>query len=220
MLLDIPFVVEFKSKITMRQLSIDRAIQTFQKYRLNLDTVNCIDIGGTEKVYLETNRLLRRSPQGRLKSQLLKTLQVEDSSPREVITAQNPLIQLIPQLKFFDQGFNAEAIDTSSDIEGDFLNRQCVEPLLNSFDLVTCFDTLEHVSDPFTFCQHLIEIAKPGGYVYLATVFLWEYHPSPKDYFRFSPDGLRECFSKVPAKLLECDWDDEGVSVFAFLQKD
>jgi hypothetical protein len=73
------------------------------------------------------------------------------------------------------------------------------------------------VSDPFTFCRNLVRVAKPGGLIYLATVFSWEYHPSPQDYFRFSPEGLRQCFAGAGAEVLEADWDMPGVSVYICL---
>jgi hypothetical protein len=46
----------------------------------------------------------------------------------------------------------------------------------------------------------MIFVAKPGGYIYVATVFEWPYHPSPEDYFRFIPAGLRELFLS-PGKI-------------------
>ena len=121
----------------------------------------------------------------------------------QVIVSDNPLLTMIPNIQFFDRGFNADAIATASDVEGDFLLERDVLPLENQFDLVLSFDTLEHVSDPFTFCRNLVRVARPGGHIFLATVFAWEYHPSPEDYFRFSPTGLIESFANSGADVLE-----------------
>lgn len=107
----------------------------------------------------------------------------------------------------------------------DFLDWEAIAPLAGRFDLVFCFDTLEHILNPFKFCEHLIYITRPGGYVYVATVLEWPYHPSPEDYFRFSPSGLRKCFisplnclGREPV-ILECNWGSDGKGVFLFGQR-
>jgi hypothetical protein len=75
------------------------------------------------------------------------------------------------------------------------------------------------VSDPFTFCRNLVRIAQPGGVIYLATVFSWEYHPSPQDYYRFSPEGLRECFARTEGEVLACGWDTPDISVYICVRR-
>ena len=102
----------------------------------------------------------------------------------------------------------------------DFLDPQTIVPLRAGYDLVLSFDTLEHVRDPFLFCEHLIAVAKPGAYLFVATVFDWPYHPAPEDYFRFSPAGLRELFENPRNALtgsfsvLYADWDEDKKGVF------
>lgn len=39
--------------------------------------------------------------------------------------------------------------------------------LLESWDLVVCAQTLEHISDPMEFVRRLMALARPGGHVYL-----------------------------------------------------
>ncbi|MBK1989591.1 methyltransferase domain-containing protein [Sphaerospermopsis aphanizomenoides BCCUSP55] len=194
-------------------------MKIFTKYQINLEHINCIDVGGTPKVYLEVNSNKVLSWRRRFKNKMLRLLRETVKLQKDVIVTENPLIKIIPNLQFFDRGFNASVIKTSSDFEADFLVDANIVPILDLFDLVVSFDTLEHISDPFTFCSNLVRIAKPGAYIYLQTVFSWEYHPSPQDYFRFSPEGLRECFTDSTGEILECDWETEGVSVFAFVRK-
>ena len=119
----------------------------------------------------------------------------------DTILACNPLFELSPNQTFLDKGFNVDSIGTKADKVVDFLDSSSISHLQGRFDLVYCFDTLEHISNPFLFCEHLIYITKPGGYVYMATVFEWPYHPSPEDDFRFSPAGLRELFHSPLNKL-------------------
>jgi SAM-dependent methyltransferase len=135
-----------------------------------------IDIGGTETVYLDDG------------------------------FAPNPLLELSPGLELLDRGFNVDVVGTSADHVVDFLDPAVASRLEGRFDLVYCFDTLEHVSDPFRFAEHLVRILKPGGHLYLATVFQWAYHPSPEDYFRFSPIGLLEVFTG-PVNVMRGQFD-------------
>jgi len=118
-----------------------------------------------------------------------------------------------------DHGFTGQLLNTDSDLNGDFLDGAFIAGLRNSYGVVLSFDTLEHVEDPFRFCRHLVDIAKEGGYIYIQSVFSWEYHPSPQDYFRYSPEGLTRCFQGAPAAVLASGWVVEGVSTFVLLQK-
>lgn len=176
----------------MRSAAIQDCFRILREYGIDPSRGSAVDVGGTEIVYL-------------------------DGKP-----APNPLKRVIPNLVFLDKGFNVEALNTSAHQVLDFLDRQSIAGLAGRFDLVFCFDTLEHVQNPFRFCEHLIYITKPGGYIYVATVFEWPYHPSPEDYFRFSPSGLRECFTsdlnalRNDFSILSCDWCSDGKGVFLF----
>lgn len=66
-------------------------------------------------------------------------------------------------------------------------------PFANStFDIVGSEQVLEHVPDPRRMIDELIRITKPGGLIYLGIPYMYPYHPSPKDYTRWSFDGLVE----------------------------
>jgi SAM-dependent methyltransferase len=204
----------------MRLSTVEHALQTLQRFDVACTGIQAIDVGGTRQVWLVIPRRTPPSIRERLKRRLGRLLKIDvPVTNTETIVSDNPLLARVPGIRFFDRGFNADSIATASDIEGDFLLERDVAPMLDKFDLVLSFDTLEHVSDPATFCRNLIRIARPGGYIYLATVFSWEYHPSPQDYFRFSPEGLRQCFAGSDAELLDCGWEKEGVSVYSFLRK-
>jgi len=111
------------------------------------------------------------------------------------VISQNPLIALCPGIVLLDKGFNVDTMGASTNLQVDFLDYDSIAPLENKFDLVFTFDTLEHIPNPFLFCENLVNVTKPGGYIYLSTVFSYGYHPSPEDYYRFSPKGLSEVFS-------------------------
>ena len=204
----------------MRMLAVDQAKRTLAALGVDWQTARVIDVGGTRQVWLS---LPRHAPgdharQGASGLQAWLAAQAE-AADADVIVTDNPLLALAPNLQFFDRGFNAQMLGTEADVAGDFLRSEDVLPLYDQFDVVLSFDTLEHVSDPFTFCSNLVRVARPGGIIYLATVFAWEYHPSPQDYFRFSPEGLRECFAHTAAEVLACGWDQPGVSVYICLRR-
>jgi len=139
--------------------------------------------------------------------------------------APNPLLEISPKLTFLDKGFNIEHIGGAAEEQVDFLEAETISHLRSRFDLVYCFDTLEHVSNPFLFCEHLVDITRPGGYLYVSTVFQWPYHPSPEDYFRFSPDGLRELFCSPANRLHEeveviwCGWESDRRKVMLLARR-
>ena len=64
----------------------------------------------------------------------------------------------------------------------------------NSVDFVYSHDAFEHISKPWIAARNIERILKPGGVVFIATIFAWRYHPVPKDYWRFSHEGLVELF--------------------------
>lgn len=173
----------------MRSAALHDCLQVLQKYQIDPSRGLVIDVGGTETVYLDG------------------------------VLAPNPLKALNPDTVFLDKGFNIEFLGTDAHEVIDFLDLKAISHLHQRFDLVFCFDTLEHVPNPFQFCEHLVYITRPGGHVYVSTVFEWSYHPSPEDYFRFSPAGLRECFESPLNKLsgefrvLWCGWESDGKGV-------
>jgi len=204
----------------MRLDAVEHALQTLQRVQADYKTGNCIDVGGTKQVWLVVPR--RQPPPVKERAAQWLRHQLGVTNPHEnteTIVTDNPLLQHVARLQFFDRGFNTEALGAEVDTTGDFLREEDVRPFLDTFDIAFCFDTLEHVSDPFTFCRNLMRIVKPGGVVYLATVFAWEYHPSPQDYYRFSPEGLRECFARTASEVLDCGWTQPEVSVYICLRR-
>ncbi|MBU0546245.1 methyltransferase domain-containing protein, partial [Patescibacteria group bacterium] len=59
-----------------------------------------------------------------------------------------------------------------------------------SFDGALCDQVLEHAYDPKMVAQEIVRVTKPGGQIYFGVPFLYPLHPSPKDYFRWSSEGV------------------------------
>lgn len=89
----------------------------------------------------------------------------------------------------------------------------------SSADLVVCFEVLEHVYDPLEFVRTLINLAKPGGYVFVSTLcvdgfdiqMLWDKSNSifPPHHINFmSVAGFERLFAR--AGLIEVDVTTPG----------
>jgi SAM-dependent methyltransferase len=60
------------------------------------------------------------------------------------------------------------------------------------FQRVECDAVLEHVRRPEEVMAEMRRVLAPGGYLHLVTPFCHPFHEYPKDYRRFTIDGLRE----------------------------
>ncbi|MBI5366893.1 MAG: class I SAM-dependent methyltransferase [Planctomycetes bacterium] len=78
--------------------------------------------------------------------------------------------------------------------------------LAGSFDVVCCEEMLEHVPNPQQVVAEMVRVTKVGGYLYLGVPFVFPLHPSPRDYTRWSVDGLRSL-------LPDCEMVERGVTM-------
>ncbi|HEV2689723.1 MAG TPA: methyltransferase domain-containing protein [Bryobacteraceae bacterium] len=60
------------------------------------------------------------------------------------------------------------------------------------FQRVECDAVLEHVRDPIQVMSEIHRVLAPGGYAHLVVPFCHPFHEYPKDYRRFTLDGLKE----------------------------
>ena len=65
----------------------------------------------------------------------------------------------------------------------------------NTFHAVECDAVLEHVRSPERAMAEIERVTVPGGLVHLVTPFCHPFHEYPRDYRRFSIDGLKELAS-------------------------
>jgi hypothetical protein len=76
----------------------------------------------------------------------------------------------------------------------------------NAFGTAVCLNVIEHVRNPFRVFAALYQIMKTDSILIIETVFSFPYHPSPEDYWRYSPDCLRYLSEQSGFTVLECDW--------------
>jgi SAM-dependent methyltransferase len=59
------------------------------------------------------------------------------------------------------------------------------------FTRVECDAVLEHVPRPEAAVREIERVLAPGGYAHLVAPFCHPFHEYPRDYWRFTPDGLK-----------------------------
>jgi SAM-dependent methyltransferase len=74
------------------------------------------------------------------------------------------------------------------DIQG---NALYIPFLDESIDTVLTTELLEHLPDPQQFMKEILRILRPSGTLILSVPFIEPLHEEPRDYFRFTPYGLR-----------------------------
>lgn len=75
------------------------------------------------------------------------------------------------------------------------------------FDLGICMDLLEHVSNPFIVAKNIIDSLKPRAFLFITAPYVWEIHNYPKDFWRFTPDGIQELFKEMETEIIYAQVD-------------
>jgi SAM-dependent methyltransferase len=73
------------------------------------------------------------------------------------------------------------------------------------FDVVICEQVIEHVEQPWTAAANLRGLCEPGGRLIVSTPFLIKIHEhfGMRDYWRFSPRGLRTLLESAGLEVEE-----------------
>ncbi len=68
---------------------------------------------------------------------------------------------------------------------------ECLPFPSGTFQRVECDAVLEHVRHPEKVIDEIARVLAPGGYAHLVTPFCHPFHEYPRDYRRFTLDGLK-----------------------------
>jgi SAM-dependent methyltransferase len=60
-----------------------------------------------------------------------------------------------------------------------------------TFDIIVCNAILEHVENPQQAIAELYRVLKKEGRIWIEVPFNQPYHPSPNDYWRVTPEGIK-----------------------------
>jgi SAM-dependent methyltransferase len=81
--------------------------------------------------------------------------------------------------------------DIASDLPGAVIGSLDAMPFADgSFDTILCNAVLEHVERVEAVVGELARILRPGGHLVLAVPFLQPHHDCPRDFRRYTKDGL------------------------------
>jgi len=92
------------------------------------------------------------------------------------------------------------------------VNAQILPFKANSFDMVLCFETLEHVDKPWIVCSEIERVLKPSGVAIVSGQQNFPIHMHPSDYYRFTPYGMKSLFPFLISKIVVAispPFDDE-----------
>jgi len=85
------------------------------------------------------------------------------------------------------------------------------------FDYVISDQVLEHLQNPFAAVDESFRVLKKGGVAIHTSCFINYYHPSPGDYWRFSPDAFR-FLCKNFSEIIQADgWGNRIVILLYFI---
>jgi SAM-dependent methyltransferase len=106
---------------------------------------------------------------------------------------------LFPGKKYIKQDvqdFNPACIDVICDIAD-------MKPISNeSIGLVLNLESLEHLPYPQKAIDEIHRVLRPNGLLILTTVMHFKIHRTPKDYWRFTPDGIELLLNRF--RILDC----------------
>ncbi len=84
----------------------------------------------------------------------------------------------------------------------------------NSFDILICTEVLEHVEDWKTVIHNFKLIVKPRGKILITTRTIGAgYHPYSDDFWRYTPEDMRNIFSDFKIKFLKASKKDNSLFI-------
>jgi SAM-dependent methyltransferase len=93
-----------------------------------------------------------------------------------------------------------QSADSGADIIGDVHSTSLPD---DSFDTIFCTQVLEHVSEPREVLKQIHRVLRVDGMCIITAPFCIPYHADPKDYYRYSKEGLIHLTSDAGFSLIE-----------------
>lgn len=108
-------------------------------------------------------------------------------------------------------GYTPDVYDLSRDEMGEkgFEHDICLSPLPRKYATILCCNTLEHVIDPYGTANNLVASLKPGGWIFVTTVWKYPYHAyrDVPDTYRYTDQSLSILFRDLEEE--RCWYEDE-----------
>src|SRR3989338_8607619 len=74
----------------------------------------------------------------------------------------------------------------------------------NCADTIICTQVIEHLPDPRRLFKLAYKLLKIDSHLVLAAPFVWPLHDEPRDYWRFSPYGLKQLCREANLTVISC----------------
>lgn len=68
---------------------------------------------------------------------------------------------------------------------------------MGRFDHVECMSVLEHCRRPWLMARTIEALLVEGGTLFVSVPFVWRIHAYPSDYWRLTPEGVKELFPGI-----------------------
>lgn len=81
-----------------------------------------------------------------------------------------------------------------------------------------CVNVLEHIFNSQQLLKNMSRYLKKNGVGIISTPFIFQYHPSPFDYWRYTPEAIENMTKKTNMKLTEVIYLGSGPSISALSQ--
>lgn len=72
-----------------------------------------------------------------------------------------------------------------------------------TFDTILISEVLEHLEEPKEALRECLRLLKPGGKILLSTPMVWTLHEEPRDFYRFTPYGLRHLLESAGFSVID-----------------
>lgn len=76
----------------------------------------------------------------------------------------------------------------------------------DTYDLVFCSQTMEHVSEPVKALREIRRVLKPGGEAWLSAPLFFEEHQQPVDFYRYTRFAWRHMARRAGFKVADISW--------------
>lgn len=107
--------------------------------------------------------------------------------------------------RYVDRYIGVDHSETEHDLQhADLIGTAYAVPLPDSSaDTIVLSQVLEHLERPADALAECHRLLTPGGHLLLTTPFFWHLHEEPRDFYRYSPYGLRYLLTEAGFDVLE-----------------